>query len=319
MPDSGQFAAESLLIPSRATIAVLGPGGVGGLLAALLSRAGHRVICLAREETVCPLRQDGIRVRSRQFGDFTGAVEVNTVLREPVDLCLVTVKNTALGAALDRIPPQWLTNGVLLPLLNGVEHTDALRAGYGDERVVPAVVRVESARTAPGVIRHGSPFVEIDLVGRQEQLAPLAELLTGAGVATRVLPDERQVLWAKLAFLAPFALLTTRHRLPIGGIRSERRDELTALVEETVAVSRACGGQTVVSEVLQRYDAFPADSKSSMQRDVEAGHALELDAIGGAVLRAAERHGIRVPLTTRLVAELAAGIGLPRHGRDSPA
>ncbi|KJS63350.1 2-dehydropantoate 2-reductase [Streptomyces rubellomurinus] len=300
-------------VPNRSTVAVLGPGGVGGLLAALLSRAGHRVICLAREETADALRRDGIRVSSRQFGDFTAPVEADTVLREPVDLCLVTVKNTALDEALDRVPPQWLANGVLLPLLNGVEHADTLRAAYGDERVVPAVVRVESARTAPGVIRHGSPFVEVDLAGRPDRLAPLAELLTGAGVTTHVLPDEHRVLWAKLAFLAPFALLTTRHRQPIGAIRSERRDELTALVEETVAVSRACGGQTVVAEVLQRYDAFPADSKSSMQRDAEAGLALELDAIGGAVLRAAERHGIGVPLTTRLVAELAAGAGLPHR------
>ncbi|MGA5823327.1 ketopantoate reductase family protein [Kitasatospora sp. NPDC094028] len=319
MSESGQPVSASVPVPDRSTVAVLGPGGVGGLLAALLSRAGHRVICLAREETVDALRQDGIRVSSRQFGDFTAAVEAGTVLREPVDLCLVAVKNTTLDAALDRVPPQWLAHGVLLPLLNGVEHADALRAHYGDERVVPAVVRVESARTAPGVIRHGSSFVEIDLAGRQDRLAPLAGLLTGAGVTTRVLPDEHQVLWAKLAFLAPFALLTTRHRLPIGTIRTEHRDELTALVEETVAVGRACGGQSVVAQILQRYDAFPADGKSSMLRDAEAGHALELDAIGGAVLRAAERHGIGVPLTARLVTELAATAGLSHRDRPNPA
>lgn len=57
---------------------------------------------------------------------------------------------------------------------------------------------------------------------------------------------------------------------------------------------------------MTRYDAFPADGKSSMQRDAEAGRPLELDAIGGALLRAAERHGIHAPLTARLVAELTA-------------
>ncbi|MFI9723703.1 ketopantoate reductase family protein [Streptomyces sp. NPDC052396] len=306
MSNSGPLAVDSLPIPPRSTVAVLGPGGVGGLLTALLSRAGHRVICIARDETAGPLRQHGIRVHSRQFGDFTAAVEAATVLREPVDLCLVAVKSTALDAALDRIPPQSLASGVLLPLLNGVEHPDVLRARYGQERVVPAVIRVESTRTAPGVIEHGSPFTEIDLAGQRERLAPFVPLLTGAGVTTQVMADENAVLWGKLAFLAPFALLTTRHRLPIGGIRSERRDELTALVQETVAVSRACGGRSAVDEVLKRYDAFLADSKSSMQRDAEAGRPLELDAIGGALLRAAERHGIPVPLTTRLVTELAA-------------
>ncbi|MEV7617620.1 2-dehydropantoate 2-reductase [Streptomyces sp. NPDC089799] len=305
MPLSVQPPAASVPDAGRKTVAVLGPGRVGGLLAALLAGAGHRVICLAREGSAGPLREGGIRVRSRQFGTLTTEVEADTVLREPVDLCLVTVKNTVLDAALHRVPPHLLADGALVPLLNGAEHLDVLRARYGDEAVVPAVIRVESTRTAPGVIEHGSPFVEIDLAGPPERPAPLADLLTAAGPVTRLVPDESEVMWGKLAFLAPFALLTTRHGQPIGHIRSAQRDTLAALVRETVAVGRACGGRTA-DEVLARYDAFPPDSRSSMQRDAEAGLPLELDAVGGALLRAAERHGIRVPLTTRLVAELAA-------------
>jgi 2-dehydropantoate 2-reductase len=45
--------------------------------------------------------------------------------------------------------------------------------------------------------------------------------------------------------------------------------------------------------------------KSSMQRDVEAGRPTELDAIGGAVLRAAEAQGVDTPTIARLVRELA--------------
>ncbi|MFF1649957.1 ketopantoate reductase family protein [Streptomyces sp. NPDC058240] len=310
MPHTAPLISGSGLVPPRSKVAVLGPGGIGGLLAALLSRAGHRVICIAGEETAHTLRRDGIRVRSGQFGDFTAAVEADTVLREPVDLCLVTVKQTALDAALDRIPPHLLNDGLVLPLLNGIEHLNTLQARFGAERVAPAVIRVESTRTAPGVIEHGSPFLEIDLAVRHEPLIPLAALLTAAGADTRVIPDENAVLWAKLAFLAPFALLTTRYGLPIGEIRSERRKELAALVEETTAVSRACGGPADATRILARYDAFPSSSKSSMQRDAEAGRPLELDAIGGALLRAAERHGIHVPLTTRLMTEL--------EGRLSP-
>ncbi|GAU67004.1 putative ketopantoate reductase [Streptomyces sp. NBRC 110611] len=301
-PLTGGFAGPHA--PVR-TVAVLGPGGIGGLLAALLSRAGHRVICLAGEETVRTLRRSGLRIRSGRYGAFTADVEADTALREPVDLCLVTVKHTALDAALDRVSPQALGDGLVLPLLNGVEHPAVLRARYGAHRVVPAAIRVESTRTAPGVIEHGSPFTEIDLAGPRERLDPLAALLTAAGADTRVMPDENTVLWGKLAFLAPFALLTTRYRLPIGTIRTERRAELAALVEETTAVSRACGGPADAAQVLARYDAFPAGSKSSMQRDAEAGRPLELDAIGGALLRAAERHGIPAPLATRLVAETA--------------
>ncbi|WP_327716839.1 2-dehydropantoate 2-reductase [Streptomyces sp. NBC_00490] len=289
------------------TVAVLGPGGIGGLLAGLLSRAGHRVVCLAGNETAAALRASGIRVRSGPFGDFTAEVEADTELRVPVDACLVAVKHTALEAALDRVPPAALGDALLVPFLNGVEHPAALRARYREDVVAPAVIRVESTRVAPGEIVHGSPFAEIDLTGAgvaKERLETLADALGSAGPTTRVLPDETAALWAKMSFLAPFALLTTRYALPLGEVRTRHREELTALVEETAAVSRASGAPTDPAQALARYDAFPPQTKSSMQRDAEAGRPLELDAIGGALLRAADRHGVPVPVATRLVGEL---------------
>ncbi|MER5829029.1 2-dehydropantoate 2-reductase N-terminal domain-containing protein, partial [Streptomyces mirabilis] len=242
----------------RSTVAVLGPGGVGGLLAALVARAGHRVICLAGDETARALRTDGIRVRSGLFGDFTAAVEADTELREPVDACLITVKHTALDAALERVRPEVLGDGLLVPFLNGVEHPATLRARYGAARVAPAVIRVESTRTAPGVVEHGSPFAEIDLTGEcvpRGRLDALAGVLTAAGPTVRVLDDEAATLWAKMSFLAPFALLTTRYGVPLGEVRTRHREELTALVAETAAVSRACGAPADPAVALARYDA----------------------------------------------------------------
>ncbi|WP_019067125.1 ketopantoate reductase family protein [Streptomyces hokutonensis] len=290
------------------TVAVLGPGGVGGLLAALLSRAGHRVICLAGEETATTLRTNGIRVRSAPFGDFTAPVEADTELREPVDACLITVKATALTPALARVPAQALGDALLVPFLNGVEHPARLRAHYPPAQVAPAIIRVESTRLAPGVIEHGSPFAEIDVTGDpvpHERLETLAAALRATGPTTRVLPDETAALWAKMTFLAPLALLTTRYDLPLGDVRTRHREELTALLEETAAVSRSYGGPSDPAGALARYDTFPPGTKSSMQRDAEAHRPLELDAIGGALLRAAERKGIAVPVAAGLVRELA--------------
>ncbi|MFJ3302043.1 ketopantoate reductase family protein [Streptomyces sp. NPDC086549] len=291
----------------RLTVAVLGPGGTGGLLAGLLARAGHRVICLAGDETAHALRADGIRIRSAQFGDFAAPVEADTELREPVDACLITVKHTALDAALTRVPPTALGDALLVPLLNGVEHPALLRARYRPDRVAPAVIRVESTRLAPGLIEHGSPFTEIDLAGDpvpRPRLDALAAALGAAGPATRVCGDETSALWAKMSFLAPFALLTTRYGLPLGDVRTRHREELVSLVAETAAVGGACGAPADPDRALARYDSFPPGTKSSMQRDAEAGRPLELDAIGGALLRAAERHGVPVPVTAQLVREL---------------
>ncbi|MFI6246601.1 ketopantoate reductase family protein [Streptomyces sp. NPDC051016] len=293
----------------RLTVAVLGPGGVGGLLAALLSRAGHRVLCLSGEETAHTLRTGGIQVRSTAYGDFTAPVEAGTTLREPVDACLITVKATALDAALTRIPPAALGGALLVPFLNGVEHPALLRARYAEDRVAPSVIRVESTRVAPGLVEHTSPFAEIDLTGAKvprPRLDSLAEALTAAGPATRVLEDETTALWAKMSFLAPLALLTTRYALPLGEARTRHREELASLLAETAAVSRACGAPVDPAQALARYDAFPPAMKSSMQRDAEAGRPLELDAIGGALLRAADRHCVPVPVTARIVRELRA-------------
>ncbi|GHG90921.1 ketopantoate reductase family protein [Streptomyces lanatus] len=291
------------------TVAILGPGGIGGLLAALLSRSGHRVICLAGDETAKTLRTTGLHVRSGMFGDFTAEVEADTELREPVDACLIAVKATHLDAALTRVPPGTLGDALVVPFLNGVEHPASLRARYRPDRVAPAVIRAESTRVAPGEIEHATPFAEVDLSGDpvpDERLDALAKALGEAGITTRVLPDEAAALWAKMSFLAPFALLTTRHALPLGDVRTHHREELTSLVEETAAVSRACGGPADPAGALARYDGFPHGMKSSMQRDAEAGRPLELDAIGGALLRAAERHGVPVPVTARVVGELRA-------------
>src|SRR3954467_2455037 len=76
--------------------AVLGPGGVGGLLAALLARSGSAVTCLAGASTTQAIATSGIRVESARFGDFVAPVAAAEQLSEPVDVCLVTVKATQL-------------------------------------------------------------------------------------------------------------------------------------------------------------------------------------------------------------------------------
>ncbi|MDH6706542.1 2-dehydropantoate 2-reductase [Kitasatospora sp. MAA19] len=284
------------------TIAVLGPGGVGGLLAGLLARAGHRVICLAGEDTAAVLNRDGLHVRSGQFGEFTARVEAATELREPVDAVFVTVKETALADALDRLPPQVLGAAVVVPLLNGLDHVAALRERYPTGQVAAGTIRVEATRTAPGRIEHTSPFVVLELAG---PVADLADRLRRTGLTVELREDETAMLWSKLSFLAPFALLTTRYRSEIGVVRTAHRPELLTVLDEIATVSGAAGAPADAPALLTVFDRLPGSMKSSMQRDVEAGRPTELDAIGGAVLRAAAAHGIDTPALARLVRELS--------------
>jgi 2-dehydropantoate 2-reductase len=293
-------------------VAVLGPGAVGGLLAALLARRGDEVTCLAPPATAAHIAANGLELRSPMLGDAKVAVRAATRLEEPVDACLVTVKATQLERAVEAVPPEALGGGLVVPFLNGVDHVAWLRERYPPEQVVAATIAVESTRVAPGVIQHDSPFVIVEVAhgpadpGRVEGLAArLAEV----GLDVTVRDSEAFALWTKLALLAPIALLTTWAGAPIGEARARHPGELVALVRETAQVAMTEGVELDAEAILRRLNALPAGMKSSMLKDAEAGLPLEVDAIGGAVLRAAARAGTDVPVTAKLVAELRARTG----------
>lgn len=292
-------------------VAILGPGGVGGLLAGLLARQGDLVTCLAGDATAAALRESGITVRSARFGDFTVPVDTATELDRPPDVCLVTVKATQLESAMDRVPRGALRDTLVVPLLNGLEHVAVLRARYPSALVAPATIRVESTRTAAGIIEHTSPFAAIEVAARPDSATPvrgLADRLQKAGADVLVRDDETTMLWDKLVFLAPMALLTTHAAATIGVVRSDRREELVALVGEIAAVAERLGATIDPAAAVAALDALPETMQSSMQRDAEAGHPIELEAIGGGVVRAAERVGVDVPVTARLVGDLRARV-----------
>lgn len=288
-------------------VAVLGPGGVGGFLAALLARAGNSVVLLSGESTARAIAERGLRLESGRFGDFTVRVDTDVVLRGPVDACLVTVKATQLDVALERVPPEALRQAVLVPFLNGIDHVARLRDVYGPANVAGGAIRIEVARTEPGVIRHTSPFAAVEIASLpavRDRVERLAAQLRAAGLDVRLREDETAMLWDKLALLAPLALLTTHARANVGEVRTSRRDDVRALIFETAAVASAEGASVDPEAVLRMVDLIPEGMQSSMQRDQAAGLPLELDAIGGVVVRHAARAGVAVPVTARLVDEL---------------
>jgi 2-dehydropantoate 2-reductase len=267
------------------------------------------VVYLARPDTAAALTASGLAVASATFGDFHVPANAVPRLAAPVDLCVIAVKATALDAALDGVPAQALGAGLVLPLLNGVEHMAALRERFPAAQVLAGAIRVESTRVETGRIAHTSPFCAVEVAGDQvprTRLETLADQLRAAGFAAAVRDREAALLWDKLAFLAPLALLTTGYGATAGEVRGEHRAALEAVVDEVVAVARAAGATVDATAVVGLFDRVPPGMKSSMQRDVEAGRPTELDAIGGAVLRAAARHGVEAPVTTRLVEGLRA-------------
>jgi len=293
-------------------VAVLGPGGVGGLIAGALARDGNDVVIVARESTAALIAQRGVDVRSVLLGDFVAHPSVVVDLREPVDALVVATKAAGLGSALERIhvqPP------LVLPLLNGLDHLALLRQRFPAESVLAGTIRVEADRPEPGVVVHTSPFLLVSIAshhaGAKPAMQALADTLTHAEVPARVSDSEAEVMWSKLVRLNALACTTSAHDVLLGQIRStpELRAELVGAIEEASAVARAEGAADAdAARAIAELDAAHDTLGSSMQRDIAAGREPELDAIPGSVLRAGARHGIPCPTIERLVATIEARI-----------
>jgi 2-dehydropantoate 2-reductase len=288
-------------------LAVLGSGGVGGLVAAALARAGEPVTVIAREETAAAIARDGLQVRSVRLGDFRARPDAVPALEESVDALLVATKAPGLPDALERVrgAPE-----LVVPLLNGLDHLALLRERFGD-RVAAGVIRVESDRPEPGVVVQTSPFLRIDMASDTETLRPglqaLAARLQAAEVPAVVGDSEADVMWRKLVRLNALALTTSAFDLPLGPIRStpELRAELEGCIAEASAVAAAEGADIAARSVLAELQEAHPELGSSMRRDIAADREPELDAIAGAILRAGARHGLACPTVARLADQVA--------------
>jgi 2-dehydropantoate 2-reductase len=287
--------------------AVLGVGGVGSFLGAALARAGRDVLLVMREESLGAY--DGVmRAESALLGDFDVELPAATTLERPMDVVWVTTKAPQLAAALERVPPAAIGRSTVVPLLNGLDHVDLLRRRYGDGTVLAGTIVTECERVEPGRVRQLSGFTIVALAPGPQAEAVRNELID-AGITANIGASEPDVLWRKLAVLAPIALTTTLSGRSLDGVTGdpEWHRLLRACAREVAATAGANGAAIDPDATIAQIEAIPPGLRSSMQKDREAGRPTEIDAIGGTVVRAAGRHGLEVPTTQALVDGIRAG------------
>jgi 2-dehydropantoate 2-reductase len=289
--------------------AILGAGGVGGLMGASLAHFGVPVTLVVRRETLADYPQR-LKLES-PFGSFDVQVSVEAEVPR-VDVLWLTVKATQLDQSLRAITNPDAVRAIV-PLLNGIDHILLLRSRYGAEKIIPATIAVESERVAPGHFIQRSRFARLNVssVGRS-LLESTLQQLQERGFEYCFDDHEPTLMWGKLVFLAPFALCTTAASKTTGEILADPEWARVGLacIRETAAVAVAEGAHLDVDAVLAAVIKIPGDMRSSMQKDVEQGKTPELDAIAGPVLRGAKRHGIEVPTTKKLVGMVEQRAGL---------
>jgi 2-dehydropantoate 2-reductase len=283
------------------THAILGAGGVGGLIGACLARSGAAVTLVVRRESLAQYPAQ-LQLES-PFGNCTVPV-ARAAEVPPCDVLWLTTKATQLESALAALTHPESVRGIV-PLLNGIDHLALLRSRYGVENVIAATIAVESERVAPGHIIHRSSFARLNIssAGRP-LLAATLDQLQRLGFECRFIDDEPTLMWSKLVFLAAFALTTTASDKGTGEVLADPkwRDLGLSVIREACAVAVAEGAKLDAAAVIAGVMKMPGNMRSSMQKDVEQGRPPELDAIAGPILRDAQKHGIDVPATKTLVA-----------------
>ena len=284
--------------------AVLGVGAVGGLVGTAVASLGENVTVIVRPERL-PGYPAKLSVE-RPSGTITAPAKVATTLSNPVDVLWIATKTYQLQTALQAVQS---SPRCIIPLLNGVDHVEVLRTHFGHGLVLPATIAVEAEKIAPGRFVQRSPFVNLNLAASGEQLlGAIVARLRDLEFVCRFIPNEQTLLWSKLCFLGPFALVTTASGMNKGEIYAdaEWKRKLMSTMGEACAVAKASGAEVDPAQIQAIFDGLPASIRSSMQKDVAAGRPLELDAIGGPIARGGERYGIDVSTTAALIAAIRA-------------
>lgn len=224
----------------------------------------------------------------------------------------IATKTYQLESALEPIVA---TPRAVVPLLNGTDHIPLLRSRFGNDRVIPATIAVGADRKAEGEFVQGN-VVRLHVAASAEALlgGVLASLQERVGFVCAFIANEQTLLWTKLCFLAPFALVTAASGLDKGGVFADPQWKgwLYAAVEEAAAVADAEGAEIDAGAIKSFMDPLPSAMRSSLAKDLMAGRKLELDGIAGPIVRGGEKFGIATPTTKQLMSRIEAQVGAKR-------
>jgi 2-dehydropantoate 2-reductase len=299
-------------------IGIIGAGAVGTFFGARLAQAGHEITVMARGAALDRIRETGLTVQVDGQEDAVAAVtaaaspaELVTADGSAPDIVLLAVKAT--GATLEERRAQIAAmvqgipgDPVIATTQNSVEAHQLVADAVGTDRTWPGVVRGYFIHTGPATVRFVPPLASFTF-GRWEgagstgdaATAAFADALTGAGIDGIVRDDLWCDIWEKAMFVTCFGALGAVARQPIGVLRTTLRPSLEGMITEADAAARGTGvdlRSDAVTRTMRFIDAQPEDATSSMQRDIGAGIAGELDSQLGAIRRAGAGNGVPTPL-----------------------
>jgi 2-dehydropantoate 2-reductase len=309
-------------------VAIVGAGAIGGWLGVLLARAGCKVSVLARGATLAALQQDGLAlVQDGQTAREQVQASNDPAMLGVQDLVIIAVKAPALAEVASQVGPMIGPATVVLTAMNGVpwwfldgfggalsgsslksvDPQGAIAGALPVRHVLGGVVHASCSVDAPGVVRHhfgNGLIVGEPAGGSSDRAQALADLLQRAGLKATVSPQIQKDIWYKL-----WGNMTVNPVSALTGATTDRilSDELVRSFISSIMLEAKDIGARIGIPI----DQDPADRhavtlklgafKTSMLQDVEAGKAVELDALVGAVRELGQLAGVATPFTDALL------------------
>ncbi|MGY4333029.1 2-dehydropantoate 2-reductase [Bradyrhizobium sp. LB7.2] len=271
---------------------------------------------LVRSGRAEQLRRDGLRIVS-PHGDFAVQPKLMMAndLREPFDVVLVGVKSYSLEDAMSEFAPAVGASTMILPILNGLKHIDALTARFGAAQVLGGLANVSAGLDSDGRVvqfmaNQTIVFGEIEGSFSERALA-LQSLLQIPGIDVRASESIIQDMWEKFVQLSTLAGITCLMRASIGDILTVPKGEesIFRLFAECCAVATASGFEPRAPFIEFDRNLFTTANsplKASMLRDIERGSETEAEHILGDMANRARALGIDTPLLNLARAHVAA-------------
>ena len=289
-------------------IAVYGCGGVGAYFGGRLAQIGQDVTFIARNENLAAMRSKGLKVGSIA-GDFI--IDQVKVTNNPadvgiVDYVLCCVKAWQVTAAARAILPMVGPDTLIVPLQNGVEAPEQIASIIDPAHVLGGLCAIVAFQASPGHIKHsgGNPLIRFGhLDDRPDpRINALSEIFNHCiGVKSSIPENVAVAMWQKFMLITPWSGLGAVSRAPLGVLleQPETRNLLIEAADEIFRLGLARGipmSDDSVAKTMATLEGIPANSTTSMQRDLVRGRPSELDAQNGAVVRLAYEVGLDMPL-----------------------
>lgn len=295
--------------------AMVATGGIGGYLAVKLANAGEDVATLARGAHLEAIQTKGLTLEANGTSVTVHPRIATDDPSEigPVDAVIFGVKAKDVERAAESCLPLIGPNTVVIPFLNGVETVDRLATVLTLENIANGTAGVSTTIIRPGVIRQVGEFSSFTFAERDSSNSPrikaVRSAFENAGLDAPVADNIDVALWRKFCLFASMSGVTAAARCTVGEIKND--PHLSRLfqdgIAETAALGRALGvalPDGIEADIWKFASGLPDAMRASTAIDLEAGRALEVDWISGAVARMSEGAGLNAPVHRTLNAVL---------------